>query len=393
MIKNFNFAVPGLVSFGAGCINSLGDRLKAKNMNRALLISDRGLEKAGVVQTVEDILTKAGITYEKFLDVEPNPSSETVLKAAEVFKANKLETIICLGGGSPMDTGKAAAVMATNPGNPEDYAGGIDLFKNPIPPIVAIPTTAGTGSENTIFAVITNRKTNFKYSIVSGKLTPSIILLDPELITKLPPIVAASTGMDALTHAVESYISRGATPFSDAMGQKAMEYIGRYLRRFVADRSDIEAASGMMLGSNFAGIAFSWGYLGMAHAMAHPLGGYYNVPHGIANAILLPHALKFNAIADKDNRYLTIYEYIRASDGDIGYFEPSMLVEEVVDLAKSIGIPESLSKVGVDETHIPAMAIDAMKGSQVSSWRMNPRTSTAADIEQLYRDALKPIEL
>ena len=392
MIKNFNFAIPGLVTFGVGCISSLGERLKSKNMNRALLLSDRGLEKAGVVKTVEDILTKEGIYYEKFLDVEPNPSSDTVMKATELFRAHKLESIVCLGGGSPMDVGKAVSVMATNPGKPEDYAG-MDLFKNPIPPIVAIPTTAGTGSENTIFAVITDKKNNFKFSIVSNELTPKIILLDPNLITALPPSVAASTGMDALTHAVESYISRGATPFSDAMGEKAMYLIGKYLRRFVADRSDIEAASGMMLGSSFAGIAFSWGYLGMAHAMAHPLGGFYNVPHGVANAILLPHALKFNAITDKDDRYLTIYEYIRASSGEINYFDPYMLVEEVLDLTKSLGIPKCLADVGVDERFIPNMAADAMKGSQVSSWRMNPRSSTQADIEQLYKDALNPLEI
>jgi len=390
MFKNFNFAIPGTITFGVGSIASLGDRLKAKNMNRALLLSDRGLEAAGVVQQIEDILNAAGITYEKFLDVEPNPSSDTVMAAAKVIRDNKLECLICVGGGSPMDTGKAAAVMANNDGVPEDYAG-MDLFKNPALPIVAIPTTAGTGSENTIFAVITDRKNNFKFSIVSSQLTPAIILLDPNLITKIPAHVAASTGMDALTHAVESYIGKGANPFSDAMGLKAMEFIGKYIRRFVANREDIEAASGMMLGSTFAGLAFSNGYLGMAHAMAHPLGGFYNVPHGYANAILLPHALKFNAITDKEDRYLTIYELIRSSTGDIGYFEPMMLVEEVLALNEALGLPSCLADVGVDETYIPQMAIDAMKGSQVSSWRMNPRSSTAKDIEQLYRDALEPM--
>jgi alcohol dehydrogenase len=384
MFNNFEFSIPGRITFGAGALSQLGDKLKAANVKRALILSDHGLEKFGMVKKVEDVLASCDIAYEKFLDVEPNPSAETVMAAAKVYRDNNLETIICLGGGSPMDTGKAVAVMAVNPGTIEDYEGP-DKFKGPLPAIVAIPTTAGTGSETTAFAVITDHKRNFKFSIISNELAPKIVILDPELITTVPPFIAASTGMDALTHALESYLSVTKSPFSDALNEKAMALIGKYIRRFVANSADIEAASGMMMASTFAGIAFSWARLGLAHAMAHPLGGYYNVAHGVANAIALPHVIEYNIIADTEGRYEKIYELIRNSTGYTDYFEPGMLVEEVKQLAQDIGIPAKLSDVGVDERFIPNMALDAYNsGSRIA----NPRVSTVKDIEDLYRKAL-----
>jgi alcohol dehydrogenase len=274
--KNFSYAIPGEVAFGVGAISQLPEKLKKENADRVLILSDRGLEKAGLVAKIEDILKKEGIFCASFLDVEPNSSVETVEAAAKVFTDNNLNCILCLGGGSPIDTGKAVSVLAANGGNLTDYEG-VDKFTKPLPLLAVIPTTAGTGSEATAFAIINDKKRKIKFAIVSNKLIPKLTILDPNLITTLPPYIAATTGMDALTHAIESYLSVTASTFTDAMGLKAMELIGRYLRRFVANRTDIEAASAMLLASNFAGIAFSWGRLGAAHALAHPLGAYWGI--------------------------------------------------------------------------------------------------------------------
>ncbi len=380
-LTSFSFFQPGMVYFGAGSNSETGTRLKALGLGRVLLISDRGLEGAGLVKKMEDVLHGAGISFATFLDVEANPSIETVEQAAELYKNNGSEGILCLGGGSPMDTAKAVSIIISNGGNIQDYEGPHKV-RGPVIPVVAIPTTAGTGSEVTPFAVITNRQTNYKFSIFSYEIIPRIALLDPELISTLPPLVAASTAMDALTHAVEAYISLAASPFSDAMAEKSMELILDNIRCFVANRADLEAASGVLLGSMFAGIAFAWGRLGNVHAMAHPLGGFYDMPHGIANAVLLPTVLEYNALADK-GKYQRIYKFFKK--GNSADFHPLMVVDEIRKLSGELGIPPNLSKLGVDRETIPKMALDAMKSGNIA---VNPRQTTLQDIQELYLRAL-----
>ncbi len=378
----FSYSLAQNITAGEGQIKKAGACVKAMGKKKALILSDQMLEQLGTVEKVRRSLEAENIPYETFLDIEANPSTDTVNKAKAVYQQAGADCIVALGGGSPMDVAKAVGVIAVHGGEITEYEGA-DKVPGDIVPIVAIPTTAGTGSEVTAFAVITDTKRNYKLTVFSYKLLPAYVLLDPELLYSLPAPVAAATGVDALVHAIESYVSLAATPFSDAMGEKAMELIGKNLRRFAANRQDKEAAAAMMMGSNFAGIAFAWARLGNAHAMAHPLGGYFHVAHGVANAILLPVVLEYNALADK-GRYEKIYRCIARNPCDPKDFTPDVLVREVRDMTRELGLPESLDQVGVEKERIPEMAEDAMKSGNVL---VNPRQTTKADMEMLYHKA------
>ena len=317
------------------------------------------------------------------MDVVPNPTIECVNAAAKLYKECNATSIVALGGGSPMDVAKSCGVLVKVGGEITDYEG---LYKvpGPIVPIIAIPTTAGTGSEVTASSVITDTSRNYKFSVISYEILPKYAILDPELIMTAPASVAASCGVDAFIHAEEAYVSNFATPFTDAMAEKAMELIGGNLRRFVANRHDEDAACAMMLGSTFAGMAFAWAKLGNVHAMSHPVSAFFNVPHGVANAVLLPTIVEYNALADH-GRYEKIYNYIREDKLPASNFKPQMLIDEIKKLNKDLGIPGSLSEVGVTEDKIEAMAKDAMKSANVKA---NPRLTTEKDIIALYHKAM-----
>ncbi len=382
-MQDFIFSIPQNIMFGKSSLNKLPSILAKLPSGKILIISDRGLEAVGTVKKVTDILDNAGIEHTEFLDVEPNPSVETVNAAVMIYKNSNATGIIALGGGSPMDVAKAAAVLAVYGGEITQYEGA-HLVPGKIAPIIAIPTTAGTGSEVTAFAVITDKTRNYKLTVFSYELIPAYAILDPELIMSLPAAVAAATGIDALVHAIEAYLSKEASPFTDAMAEYAMKLIGKNIRRFVANRNDEAAASSMLLASNFAGIAFAWARLGNVHAMAHPLGGYFNVPHGMANAILLPVVLEFNALSD-NGKYEKIYDLIKISKEKEYYYDPFTLVGEIKRLLSELQIPEKLRMVGVTEDKIPEMAADAIKSGNIA---VNPRESTIKDIELLYMKAL-----
>ncbi|MGL5347685.1 MAG: iron-containing alcohol dehydrogenase, partial [Peptostreptococcaceae bacterium] len=278
---------------------------------------------------------------------------------------------------------KAVGVLANHGGKITDYEG-LHKVPGPIVPMIAIPTTAGTGSEVTASAVITDEARNYKLSVISYEILPKYAILDPQLIMTAPASIAASCGVDALIHALEAYLSRQASPFTDAMAEKAMELIGKNIRRFVANRQDEEAASAMMAGSNFAGIAFAWARLGNVHAMSHPVSAYFHVAHGVANAVILPTVVEYNALAD-NGRYKKIYKYICEGNAKVDYFKPEMLVEELKKLNADLNIPASLSEVGVTEDMIETMASDAMKSANVLA---NPRQTTLKDMIELYKKAL-----
>ena len=373
-MKDFNFKIPQNIQFGMGSLKKLPEILAESHSDHILLVSDRGLEQIGVVKKVQDIIENAGLQCTSYLDVVPNPTVEVVNAATALYQECGATSIVALGGGSSMDVGKAVGVLV-------NYGGSIP---GPIVPMIAIPTTAGTGSEVTASAVITDTQRNYKLSVFSYEILPKYAVLDPELIMTAPASIAASCGVDALIHAMEAYVSRNATPFSDAMAEKAMELIGGHLRRFVANRQDEEAACAMMLGSNFAGISFAWARLGNVHAMSHPVSAYFNVPHGVANSILLPNVVEYNALADH-GRYEVIYNYIREGSGPIENFTPDMLVEELRHLNEQLGIPATLSEVGVTADKIPAMAEDAMKSGNIPA---NPRQSTVRDIIKLYEKTM-----
>ena len=286
-MKDFNFKIPQNVEFGVGSLKKLPGILKENNLDHVFLISDPGMESIGVVKKVKDIIEAGGIKCTAYLDVQPNPPITVVEAAAAAYQECGATSIVALGGGSPIDVSKAVVVLAKFGGKITDYEG-IGNVPGPIVPMIAIPTTAGTGSEVTASSVITDEEKNYKFSVISYELLPKYAILDPELIMTAPAPIAASCGVDALIHALEAYLSTFASPFSDSMAEKAMELIGGNIRKFVANRNDEEAASAMMAGSNFAGIAFAWARLGNVHAMSHPVSAFFHVAHGVANAVLLP---------------------------------------------------------------------------------------------------------
>ena len=335
-MKDFRFKIPQNVEFGMGSLKKLPEILKENHSEHVFLISDRGLESIGVVKKIRDIIENGGITCTAYLDVKPNPTVAIVDEAAALYKECGATSIVALGGGSPMDVAKSVGVLANYGGSITEYEGNHKV-PGPIVPIIAIPTTAGTGSEVTASAVITDESRNYKLSVFSYEILPKYAVLDPELIMTAPASIAASCGVDALIHAMEAYVSVNATPFSDAMAEKAMELIGANLRRFVANRKDEEAACAMMAGCNFAGIAFAWARLGNVHAMSHPVSAYFHVAHGVANSILLPTVLEYNALADH-GRYEVIYHYIREGHSAAEDFKPEMLVEEIKKLNADLGL-------------------------------------------------------
>ena len=393
-MNTFNFSVPQNITVGRGSLNKLPEIAKKSGGTHALIISGPHLEKMGLVKKAADYLASVDIKVDTFTDIEANPSVETVERATEKFNESGADFIVAFGGGSPMDVAKAVGVVAKYGGSIIEYEGAHKV-PGPIVPLIAIPTTAGTGSEVTAFSVITDHSRDYKLTVFSYEILPAYAILDADLITTAPASVAAACGIDAFIHAEEAYVSTAASPFSDAMSEKAMALIGKNIRRF-ANRGDIEAAEAMMVGSLFAGIAFSFARLGNVHAMSHPVSAFFDVPHGVANAVLLPVIAEYNAIADH-GRYLTIYNDISPVPAYEKDFKPAMLVSAIRELCTDIGIPENLtiainnaSKTGEVtkeeiESKIEAMAADAMKSGNIA---VNPRASRQCDIEMLYRKAL-----
>ena len=394
-MNTFNFSVPQDITVGKGSLAKLPEIAKKLGGSHAFIISGPHLAKMGLVEKAADYLKTVDIKTDAFTEIEANPSVATVEKATEKFKESGADFIVAFGGGSPMDVAKAVGVVAKYGGSITEYEGAHKV-PGPIIPLIAIPTTAGTGSEVTAFSVITDHSRDYKLTVFSYELLPAYAILDAELITTAPASVAAACGIDAFIHAEEAYISTAASPFSDAMAEKAMALIGKNIRRFVANRGDMEAAEAMMVGSLFAGIAFSFARLGNVHAMSHPVSAFFDVPHGVANAVLLPVVAEYNALADH-GRYLTIYNDISPVPAYTDDFEPMMLVDAIHSLCADIGIPENLtiainqaSKTGEVtreeiESKIEAMAMDAMKSGNIA---VNPRSSRQCDIEMLYKKAL-----
>ncbi len=382
-MKDFNFSVPQDIVFGKGSLAKLPQIAKKLGGKHAYIISGPVLAKMGLVDKCVNYMKEAGYEADVFTQTEANPSVDTVEKAAEGYIKCGADMIVGLGGGSPIDVAKAVGVIVKYGGKITEYEGG-GKVPGAIVPLIAIPTTAGTGTEATAFSVITDHSRNYKLTVFSYDILPKVAILDSELIMTAPASVAAACGMDAMIHAIEAYISTAASPFSEAMSEKALELIGRSIRRYVANRTDEEAADDMITGSLFAGIAFSFARLGNVHAMSHPVSAFFDVPHGVANAILLPTILDYNKMTD-GGKYRKIYNYISRTPAFEDEFVPEMLVEEIKELNELLGIPASLSEVGVTEDKISFMAIDAMKSGNIA---VNPRSSTIRDIEMLYKKAL-----
>lgn len=382
-MDSFSFTIPQNIKVGAGTLDLLPDLAKELGKSKGYIISGPHLNKIGMVAKCRKALKNAGMESECFTETEGNPSTDTVVKATEGFKKSKADFIVAFGGGSPLDVAKAVAVLATYGGNIVDYEGAGKVM-GPVVPMIAIPTTAGTGSEVTAFSVITDHSRNYKLTVVSNYLLPAYVILDPDLIATVPANTAAACGIDAMVHALEAYISKAASPFSDIFAREALRLIGGSIRDYVADRSNPAACESMMVGSLFAGIAFSHARLGNVHAMSHPLSAYFDVPHGVANAILLPTVVDFNKDAADPEKYRYIYGCISKDMGADINFTPDMLAAEIRMLNYELGILPTLSDIGVTSDKFEQMADDAMKSGNI---QCNPQFTMKNDILKLYEQA------
>lgn len=378
-MKDFSFSIPQNIKAGAGSIKLLPELAGELGKKKGFIISGPHLNKIGMVEKCQKALLEAGIECDSFTETEANPSTDTVEKAADKFRECGADFIVAFGGGSPIDVAKAVAVVVTYGGKITEYEGA-GKVKGPVVPIIAIPTTAGTGSEVTAFSVITDHERNYKLTVVSNYLLPTYAIIDPDLIKTVPAGTAAACGIDAMVHALEAYVSLAASPFSNIFAREALKLIGGNIRDYVADRTNSKACEAMMVGSLFAGIAFSHARLGDVHAMSHPVSAFFDVPHGVANAILLPTVVEFN-MNEAADKYYFIYNAIAKKPIEPAEFTPDMLSPEIRVLNHELGIPGSLSEVGVQCDKFDAMADDAMKSGNIF---VNPRKTTKNDILDFY---------
>ena len=384
----FEFKCPARIVLGVNSVDRLGEEIGALNGKKALLVTDKGVVNAGLLDKVTAKLKDAAIEYEVFDKVEANPRLATIHEGADMYQEKDCDLIVGLGGGSAMDAAKAIGVKATHEGDVANYTrrGGKPV-RNITPPLVAIPTTSGTASEVTWFSVLTDPDEKAKIVIADPYIAPNVSLVDPVMTRTMPPEVTAFTGMDALTHAVEAYVSIKATPLSDTLALKAIELIGSNLREAVGNGDNLEARSNMMLGSTIAGMAFANSSVGLVHAVAHALGGQFNIAHGIANALMLPLVMQYNLIACP-SKYADIAWALGEDIEGLNDMEAARTsVEAVLDLSEDIGIPKDLKKLGADPSLINALADESE--NQKGSWPFNPRKVKKADVIEMFKEAFE----
>ncbi len=383
-IKTFEFLCPSKIIFEVGGAEKLGKKLKAQGWNNAFIAADKGIVESGLVEKIVSTFEQEGMKYIVFSDFEANPTVQAIERGSQEFKSNKCDVLIGLGGGSSMDTAKGIAILATNPGPLQDYEGP-EKVPNPVPPIVAVPTTAGTGSEVTASTVLSDHARKYKLSIRSAHLTPVIALLDPSLLCSLPPKMIASTGMDALVHAIESYISTVASPITEQLSLASIRTIAENIRLFYANPENIEAAGNMLLASTMAGMSFANARLGSIHALAHSLGGIYNMPHGLACTVLLSHAIEYNLISNP-KKISEIASAMGANINGLNHMEAAKLaISEIEMLITSLDLPINFKELSVKKEDVSQIVESALKtGIHVSS----PRKIDREGLETILRAAL-----
>ncbi len=384
--QTFNFfPVPTDVHFGCGVVKTLPDRIKGFGSNHAFIVTDPGLKAAGLLAMIEQLLRDAGLACTIFDRVKADSGSRLIDACTATLKSSGAGVVVGIGGGSSLDTAKAAAALATNPGSSLDYVGLHKLQQRPLP-MIALPTTAGTGSEVTLWSVFTDETRDLKVAIGSFLNYPAVALCDPELTLGLPPLLTAATGVDALGHAIECFTNKACQPISASLALPAIEYIGRCLRTAVKNGGDREARYGMMLASTMAGIAMNPTRLGLAHALAMPLGSWdLRVPHGIAIAVTLPVVMEFNHTAAPERFAAVARALGEKVDGLTPLQAAARSVEAVRALSRDIDIPRGLREYGVREEHVDRVVADAMKSGNVP---VNPRETNAAQLAQILRDSL-----
>ena len=385
MKTNFDFMMPSVNFFGPGVIEKIGDRAQMLHMTKVLIVTDSFLRNManGPVKQTEASLQAAGVDYVIFDEVEPNPKIRNVKSGVALYQAENCDAIITVGGGSAHDCGKGIGILLTN-GDDLTKLAGIETLTEPLPPLMAVNTTAGTASEITRHAVITNEETHLKFVVVSWRNVPLVSFNDPLLMLDVPQKLTAATGMDALCHCVESYVSENPNPITDAQAEKGIKLISQYLRRAVANGHDLEARTNMAYASLLAGMAFNNADLGYVHAMAHQLGGQYDAPHGVCCAVLMPTVERWNMIASPE-RFADIAVFLGENiDGLSKMAAAERGIAALERISEDVGIPANIKSIGADPKDFQLMAENALKDGNAFS---NPRKGRTEDIVALFEAA------
>lgn len=384
-MRMYDYLVPSVNFMGANSVSVVGERCKILGGKKALIVTDKFLKdmEGGAVELTVKYLKEAGLDAVYYDGVEPNPKDVNVIEGLKIFKEENCDMIVTVGGGSSHDCGKGIGIAATHEGDLYDYAG-IETLVNPLPPIVAVNTTAGTASELTRHCVLTNTKKKIKFVIVSWRNLPLVSINDPMLMVKKPAGLTAATGMDALTHAIEAYVSKDANPVTDASAIQAIKLISQNLRQAVALGENLEARENMAYASLLAGMAFNNANLGYVHAMAHQLGGLYDMAHGVANAMLLPHVERYNMISNP-KKFADIAEFMGENISGLSVMEAAeKAINAMFRLSEDVGIAKSLKEMGVKQEDFEHMAELALLDGNAFS---NPRKGNAKDIINIFKAA------
>ncbi len=378
------FYMPTLSLMGEDALKTLKQEISTLAFKKALIVTDGNLVKVGLTKYITDLLVDINIEYVMYDQVKPNPTVKNVEAGIAQFTASGCDFVISFGGGSAHDCAKAISLVLANGGKIEDYEG-VDVSTKPQIPLIAINTTAGTASEMTVFTIITDEERHVKMAIVDKHVLPIIAVNDPLVMHAMPASLTAATGMDALTHAIEAFVSTAATPVTDACAQKAIELIMQNLKSAVANGSDGKARSNMAYAEYLAGMAFSNASLGYVHAMAHQLGGFYDLPHGVCNAVLLPHVQRFNkqVVADKLKQVASFMGIDTSAMSDDEGADACILAIE--ELSAQISIPSGLAQLGVNPADFNVLADNALKDACGIT---NPIQPTHAQVVELFTAAL-----
>ncbi len=383
--RAYDFLMPSVNFFGPGVISKIGERAKMLGMKKPVIVTDKFLEnlKNGAVAQTLASLKKSGVDYVVYNEVEPNPKIHNIKEVKTLYEKEDADSIITVGGGSAHDTGKGAGIIMTN-GDDITKLAGIETLKNPLPPLIAVNTTAGTGSELTRHAVITNEETHLKFVVVSWRNIPLVSFNDPTLMLDIPKGLTAATGMDAFVQAVEPYVSVDHNPITDSQCIQAIKLIESSLREAVANGHNLQARTKMVEAEMLAGMAFNNANLGYVHAMAHQLGGQYDAPHGVCCALLLPYAEEYNLIADPE-RFAELARIMgENTDGLSSRDAAELSIKAMKQLSEDVGISHSIKDIGAKPEDFDLMAENALKDGNAFS---NPRKGTKEDIVKIFQEA------
>lgn len=381
VLKASQFYTPRRILYGLGSLESIGLEAKRLGGEKALVVTDAGLRAAGVLDLVLNHLEAVNLGFVIFEDIQPNPTVNNVIRGHEILQSADISIIIGVGGGSVLDAAKMIAALATNGGHVQDYSGE-DLITHRMMPLIAVNTTAGTGSEVTRWAVITDSETKVKMAIGDENIIPDVAINDPILTLSIPRNLTAGTGMDALTHAIEGLVGKNSTPLTDSLALTAINLITTNLRIAYADGEDVDARNNMMYAQMLAGMSFSNAGVGNVHAMAHQLGAIYDMPHGLANAVILPYVMEFNIIS-RQSKYIEIAKQLGEPIDGLSPIEAAMKsCSAVRALNNDLNIPYRLKECGIKEEDLKMLTTKTMDDGAMDT---NPRSTTAEDMEYLWQ--------